>query len=331
MADRMKPVPQSEKRMDAMGGSGEGGGVGETIPDHNERFNSYTDAYGQGHSFTTSDYCHSEGQHNLFFSASCSHAEGKDNSVSGSYAHAGGTGCYADGNASFAHGSQCKAKKGNSVALNFGTNAYGQNQTVIGKYNEDDDDGKYAFIIGGGTGDRSTQRKNIFTVDWEGNVNVEGKLSVKGGFVVSFKSQSHGSYEETKVYESYGQWTRPTFGYTPTEGGYTKLVSFKGCTGISVWGYVRLRKSDDTTTIRFSACLGNSDAVAYCPLMCEDYPETDNYLLIRCGPDLNPGWTQLLVTVNAPSLAEYGNFGKVTLFIEGTTANVIETAEEESE
>lgn len=328
----VSPKSQIEKQIDEIRKSGNGGGVGETIPDHNERFNSYTDAYGQGHSFTTSDYCHSEGQHNLFFSASCSHAEGKDNSVSGSYAHAGGTGCYADGNASFAHGSQCKAKSGNSVALNFGTNAYGQNQTVIGKYNEDDDDSEYAFIIGGGTGDRSTQRKNIFTVDWEGNVNVEGKLSVKGGFVVSFKSESHGSYEETKVYSSAGRWNRPTFAYTPTEGGYTRVVGFDGMTGITVWGMVTLQANTDTATIPFSACLGNSDAVFYVPLNCEKFPDTDNYLEIHCGYDPSAAsYKQMLITANVPVLAELGTFGKVTLFVHGTTANVIETAEEESE
>lgn len=42
------------------------------------------------------------------------------------------------------------------------------NQTVIGKYNVNDDSNSYAFIIGGGSEDN---RKNISSVDWSGNAS----------------------------------------------------------------------------------------------------------------------------------------------------------------
>ncbi len=55
------------------------------------------------------------------------------------------------------------------------TNATRKAQTVIGRYNEVDevgesgnDYGKYAFIIGNGTG--SDARSNALTVDWDGNL-----------------------------------------------------------------------------------------------------------------------------------------------------------------
>lgn len=60
-------------------------------------------------------------------------------------------------------------------------------QTTIGKYNIDDANNKYAFIIGNGGFDQpnSTYRySNAFTVDWDGNTEIAGNLNV-GALTVS--------------------------------------------------------------------------------------------------------------------------------------------------
>ena len=43
-------------------------------------------------------------------------------------------------------------------------------QTALGYYNVEDEDNKFAFIIGNGTG--VTARHNGFAIDWNGNIYV---------------------------------------------------------------------------------------------------------------------------------------------------------------
>lgn len=69
------------------------------------------------------------------------------------------------GKNSMAFGSECQVLANNAIAEGFGLNANVPNQHVSGKYNEA---GNYAQIIGNGTS--KTDRKNIYTVDWDGNV-----------------------------------------------------------------------------------------------------------------------------------------------------------------
>lgn len=73
------------------------------------------------------------------------------------------------GTASTADGFAVNASGDYSHASGFHTIAASDVQHVIGKYNEEDANGTYPFIIGGGRLD--TARKNIFTVDWNGDVN----------------------------------------------------------------------------------------------------------------------------------------------------------------
>lgn len=73
------------------------------------------------------------------------------------------------GTASTADGFAVNASGDYSHASGFHTIAASDVQHVIGKYNEEDANGTYPFIIGGGRLD--TDRKNIFTVDWNGDVN----------------------------------------------------------------------------------------------------------------------------------------------------------------
>lgn len=93
---------------------------------------------------------------------------------------------YEKGPYGFASGYDTAARGYYSHAQNVGTIAYGRAQTVIGRYNaldtgggDADQFGAYAFIIGNGTAD--TYRKNALTVDWNGNLNLAGKIKLSGG------------------------------------------------------------------------------------------------------------------------------------------------------
>ena len=141
-------------------------------------------AHAEGNHTTASDRCsHAEGSYTTA-SAECSHAEGAGSTASdrcshaeGSYttasgqcAHAEGRNTEASGVTSHAEGSNTVAGGSMSHAGGYYTEAAGDYQTVIGKYNTVDSD--KAFIIGGGTSDDT--RKNIFEVDWDGNVSAPG-------------------------------------------------------------------------------------------------------------------------------------------------------------
>ena len=95
--------------------------------------------------------------------------------ASGSYAVAAGNTTKATGNFSLAHGASTEAKGQRSHSEGFGTIASGKDQHAEGKYNVEDTEEKYAHIIGGGTSD--TDRKNIYTVDWNGNAEYAGDVT----------------------------------------------------------------------------------------------------------------------------------------------------------
>jgi hypothetical protein len=70
----------------------------------------------------------------------------------GKYSHAQGQETIANGDYSFATG--------------FATIASGMHSSVFGKFNIEDNEEKYAFIIGNGTDEEN--RSNAFAVDWNG-------------------------------------------------------------------------------------------------------------------------------------------------------------------
>lgn len=143
------------------------------------------------------DYSHTEGYY-TYAGGSYSHTEGLKTTTSGLYSHAEGykTSAYAEAHAEGyqttcqgnrgAHAEGCNTKvmgtnmySGHAegyyttVSGDYGAHAGGQytcaagnSQTVIGKYNVPNTED--AFIIGGGTS--SSTKKNIFNVDWNGDV-----------------------------------------------------------------------------------------------------------------------------------------------------------------
>ena len=129
-------------------------------------------SHAQGYITSASEiYSHTEGQQTSA-SGSGSHAEGGYTHATSAYTHAEGyytrstsTAAHAEGYYTTASGKYSHAQNQYTIAQKFA-------QTAIGKYNVADtvsgDYGKYALIIGNGTG--SNARSNALTVDWDGNV-----------------------------------------------------------------------------------------------------------------------------------------------------------------
>lgn len=100
-------------------------------------------------------------------------ASGQGTKASGNFSKATNFGTNASGAYSSAEGRETQAKGSASHAGGYGTIAGGKNQTVIGKFNIEDTSEEYAFIIG--DGENTDSRANLFTVAWDGEVQVDGK------------------------------------------------------------------------------------------------------------------------------------------------------------
>lgn len=136
-----------------------------------------------------------------------SHAEGgyeknTYTTASGKYSHAEGVGTLSSQFGSHSEGRLTKAAGEASHSEGEGTIARGNCQHVQGKYNKEDVSNKYVHIVGWGTSD--TDRKNIHTLDSEGNAMFAGDVSVtqENGDTVSFIEtvlkfeEFHSSYTE---------------------------------------------------------------------------------------------------------------------------------------
>lgn len=99
-------------------------------------------------------------------------ASGQYSFAEGELTKATGRGSHAEGLISIANGMASHAEGG-------GTIASGKYQHVQGKYNVEDADNKYAHILGGGSD--ANNRKNIHTVDWDGNAEYRGDVTVHYG------------------------------------------------------------------------------------------------------------------------------------------------------
>lgn len=97
-------------------------------------------------------------------------------SAIGLYSHAEGIGTTAEGNYSHAEGYYNYAKGLGSHAGGYYTIASGQYQHTFGKYNVEDLNNTYAEIVGIGTS--TSARKNGRTLDWSGNEQLAGSLTL---------------------------------------------------------------------------------------------------------------------------------------------------------
>lgn len=108
---------------------------------------------------------------------------GREAFSTGRYTEATGRGSLATGNTTKATGQYSYAEGQNTVASKtgahvegLGTLASSDYQHVQGKYNVEDTSAKYAYIIGNGTS--GTARRNVHTIDWNGNVWFSGDAYV---------------------------------------------------------------------------------------------------------------------------------------------------------
>lgn len=146
-------------------------------------------SYAEGFGTTASgNYSHAEGCITKT-SKSCSHAEGYGTKALGEYSHAEGYCTKALGDFSHAEGIESEASKNFSHAEGsktvasgyfshaegYSTEARGMHSHVQGKYNVVDESNKYAHIVGGGT--YENKRKNIHTLDWDGNAEYAGDVA----------------------------------------------------------------------------------------------------------------------------------------------------------
>ena len=132
-------------------------------------------SHAEGYYTTASgDSSHAEGEY-ATASGEDSHAEGGYTKASGKYAHAEGYKTTASGYASHAEGEYTKASGKYAHAEGYHTTARSNSQRVQGKYNIEDTTSTYAHIVGGGTS--NTDRKNIHTLDWNGNAVFSGDVT----------------------------------------------------------------------------------------------------------------------------------------------------------
>lgn len=69
-----------------------------------------------------------------------------------------------------AFGSNNAISGNNAAVFGYHNIASGNEQTVMGKYNVEDTENKYAVLVGGGSNEEN--RKNIFALDWSGNLHI---------------------------------------------------------------------------------------------------------------------------------------------------------------
>ena len=141
----------------------------------------YTTASGDHGSHAEGEYAtasgpvsHAEGYYTTA-SGDSSHAEGDNTTASGENSHAEGFKTTASGYASHAEGEYTKASSKYAHVEGYHTTARANSQHVQGKYNVEDTNGTYAHIVGGGTS--NTNRKNIHTLDWNGNAVYSGDVN----------------------------------------------------------------------------------------------------------------------------------------------------------
>lgn len=139
-------------------------GAGAFAEGHGSEANGVA-SHGESAGAANGDYSHAENTGTTGVNALYAHAENAG-VANGKYSHSQGNGT-ADGDYSSAGG--------------LGTVASHDNQTVVGKYNALDGNNEStdgAFIIGGGTS--HADRLDVFSVDWNGNVNTRGNYCING-------------------------------------------------------------------------------------------------------------------------------------------------------
>lgn len=142
-------------------------------------------SHSEGGSVASGGYSHAEGSASEA-SGDNAHAEGYETTASSDNSHSEGWGTTASGMNAHAEGVDTVASGNQSHAEGEGTIANHAAQSVSGTYNVADPSqaaatakGNYAEIVGNGTADNA--RSNARTLDWSGNEELAGDLTIKKG------------------------------------------------------------------------------------------------------------------------------------------------------
>ena len=95
--------------------------------------------------------------------------------ATGYYAFSEGVGAVASDICTHAEGYSTEAKASYAHSQNLGTKASSMAQTAVGKYNVEDANGEYAFIIGNGT---ASARSDAFAVTWDGDILIADDTAI---------------------------------------------------------------------------------------------------------------------------------------------------------
>ena len=186
-------------------------------------------------------------------SGSQSHAEGQATTASHWTAHAEGYGAKAIANKAHAEGDSTTASGESSHAEGRGTIANGNIQHVQGRYNVPDNN--MAHIVGNGTSD--TDRKNIHTLDWDGNAWFSGNIKIGGSKYGYGKEVATKNYVDDLAAIKVDDWDGATGGYITlrtrikkTTGTETVLVKAHNqplANSISTWNNEKQLSTEDPT------------------------------------------------------------------------------------
>lgn len=128
-------------------------------------------------------------------------SQGNQTVAAGEYSTALGNGSSATGIASYAEGSSCFAYGSNSHAHGAGTITYTPAGTVIGKFNEVDENQEYVEVVGNG---ESGNRSNARTLDWDGNAWFAGDVKATDGNKTISMKTLNGNHKYIFIGDSYG-------------------------------------------------------------------------------------------------------------------------------
>lgn len=162
-------------------------------------------------------------------------AEGLETTAYGIGAHSEGGYCIASANFSHAEGQSAVVEAEGGHAEGRGVNASSPYQHVQGKWNVIDNASQYAHIVGQGTS--NADRKNIHTVDTEGNAWFEGDVYVGSASGINKDSGSKKLALESDVVKNYWKGTQEEYNALSTKDASTLyLINNAGFSSVTTGG-----------------------------------------------------------------------------------------------